>query len=254
MFANLNLMNSHPGDTAGTDGRSAAVRRSMREARQPGLPDGTTDRLRQIVHGSGGTKRVAARAGVALSTLGSYLAGGEMKLSTAKQLCDACGVSLGWLIGESRTAHTEDRGAAETGELARIPYMRPASMPPAPGRGGGDRPSHVALCSTWMRAALDRPPEQLLALEAQGSAMEPTIHEGDLLLIDSGATGVASLEIHVIQLGGEYLVRRLERGLDGSIIVRTDNPRFAPQILAAGDGEALSILGRVVWKGSSMPL
>ena len=212
------------------------------------MPDSTTEKLRAVVHKAGGTKQVAARAGVALSTLGSYLAGGEMKLSTAKQLCAACGVSLAWLIGESRVAQP-DGVLPGSEELMQIRCARPEADADQDSPAG-----YIAFSSVWVQTYLDRAPEQLLALEAQGSAMEPTIHQGDLLLIDTSAAVISSHEIHVIEVGGELLVRRLERSLDSSIIVRTDNDRFQPQTLAGSDREALRIVGRVVWKGSSTPL
>ena len=216
--------------------------------RESVIPDGTTEKLRLVVHKSGGTKQVAARAGVALSTLGSYLAGGEMKLTTAKLICAACGVSLAWLIGESRSAELDgiDTGSEE---LIQIPCARPQSD-----AGRDDPACHIAFSADWVRTYLDRAPAQLLALEAQGSAMEPTVHQGDLLLIDTSSSVISSLEIHVVEVGGELLVRRLERCLDGSIIIRTDNDRFLPQTLAGSDRDALRVVGRVVWKGSSTPL
>ena len=171
-----------------------------------------------------------------------------MKLSTAKQICAACGVSLAWLIGESRTARPDGaaEGAEDLVQIARARSRRDAN--------GEDRPGHLVFSSTWVKTYLDRPAEQLLALEAQGSAMEPTIHQGDLLLIDTGSTAVSSLGIHVIEVEGELLVRRLERCLDGSIVVRTDNDRFLPQTLAGSDRETLIVVGRVVWKGSTTAL
>ena len=253
MVADLSAMANCPDPRAASSRRAPALsgaRRGLRSREDRpihAVADSTTRRLREVVHRSGGTKQVAARAGVALSTLGSYLAGGEMKLSTAKQLCAACGVSLAWLIGESqgpRPGWDDAQGA----ELVRIPCARPATE-----KDADDATDTIAFSSAWIRG-LDRPAEQLQALKMQGSAMEPSIRPGDLLLIDTGVPAIASLEIHVIEVEGELLVRRLERCLDGSIVVRTDNDRFAPQVLAGSDRQALRIVGRVIWKGGSTAL
>ena len=60
-------------------------------------PDGRATRLQLAVRNAGGRAAVAARARIPLSTLGDYLAGGEMKVSTLLTLAEACGVRLEWL-------------------------------------------------------------------------------------------------------------------------------------------------------------
>lgn len=221
------------------------ARRKFREKSVP--VDERTDKLRYIVQKSGGTKQVAARAGVALSTLGSYLAGGEMKLTTAMQICAACGVSLAWLIGDQESPSASATSASTEGF---IPVQRARSA----NASRSENLEQVLFSGAWLQAQLDRSADQLLAIEVKGSAMEPTVHQGDLLLIDIAAASISSLDIHVIEVGGEMLVRRLERTLDGGIVVRTDNDRYPPQVIARDDQDTLNVVGRVVWRGSAAPL
>lgn len=54
-------------------------------------------RLRIAIRGAGRREEIARRSGIALSTLSSYLGGGEMKLSAAIALAEVCNVSLEWL-------------------------------------------------------------------------------------------------------------------------------------------------------------
>jgi DNA-binding phage protein len=85
-------------------------------------PETRANRLRQAVRAAGGNQIVAERAGIPLSTLGSYLAGGEQKLSNTITLAEATGVRLEWLAtgrGPMKTAdfpdveHHLDTGAAD---------------------------------------------------------------------------------------------------------------------------------------------
>ncbi len=203
-----------------------------------------TERLRTLVQQSGGTKQVATRSGVALSTLGSYLAGGEMKLSTAMQICAACSVSLSWLVGDDpgESVRSDTRDA-----FVRIRRVSTRAVDPPDG-------GYMMFSAAWLRAELDCAPGTLLALQVHGTAMEPTLRHGDLLLIDTATPQFSSLELHAIEVDGELLVRRLERGLDGGILVHTERERFAAQIIPPHARDTLKLVGRVVWKGSRNPL
>lgn len=80
-----------------------------------------SERLRLAVRAAGGNQIIAQKAGVPLSTLGSYLAGGEQKLSNTIALAKACGVSLEWLA---------------TGEGPMRPGETPPQPPPPPPQTG----------------------------------------------------------------------------------------------------------------------
>ena len=205
-----------------------------------------TERLRLLVQQSGGTKQVAMRSGVALSTLGSYLAGGEMKLSTARQLCAACDTSLGWLVGDDHAAP----GVAVRDQPEGFVRIRTRSRR----QMIDDAAPNLLFSAAWMKEHLDCAPENLVAMQVQDAAMEPTLRHGDLLLIDTAAAAISSLKLHVIELAGEWVVRRLECRLDGSIAVHTDGERYPPQLVAAAEQHSLKLVGRVVWKGSHAPL
>ena len=217
-------------------------------AKQSALPNGCTERLRTAVQRAGGTKNMAIRSGVALSTLGSYLAGGEMKLATAMQLCAACDVSLAWLVGEVQAYPGQapsSRVLAKSDGFVRVRRL-----------AGSDEVTHqfdgVLFEAAWLHAQLDCEPRHLAAFEAQGGAMEPAVARGDLLLIDTEDTDILSLGLHIIDADGELIVRRLERTLDGGVLVRTDRPRDPPQVIARGERDSLRVVGRVVWRGTTI--
>lgn len=92
------------------------------EAMTPG------ERLKEALGGAGGSKVVAEKSGVPLSTIGGYTRGGEMKLSNLRQLADATGVTVEWLA--------TGRGPMRPGEPPAAPPPEPAkpqeTAPPAP--------------------------------------------------------------------------------------------------------------------------
>lgn len=85
------------------------------------------ERLRSAVKAAGGNQVVAAKAGVPVSTLGDYLAGGEMKLSNASALAEAAGVRLEWLA-TGRGPRTDAEAAQSTGNSVQ-PVADAATQP-----------------------------------------------------------------------------------------------------------------------------
>lgn len=95
----------------------------------------------------------------------------------------------------------------------------------------------------WLRQqGLD--PRTLSAISVDGDSMEPTLRDGDEILVD-GAPRPLRDGVHVVRVGEARLVKRLEMR-PGSILLKSDNPAYDPIELAQGEVE---VIGRVVWKG-----
>ena len=85
-------------------------------------------------------------------------------------------------------------------------------------------------------------------IEARGDSMEPTIRGGDLLVVDiSPQQRVEHSRLYVLLVGENLLVKRIQQQLDGSLLVVSDNSRYAPERVAPKELEALRILGQVIW-------
>jgi phage repressor protein C with HTH and peptisase S24 domain len=108
-----------------------------------------------------------------------------------------------------------------------------------------------AFSESWLRRL--RPgggSTGLSLIRVSGTSMEPTLADGDEILVD-GADGIARLRegIYVIRAGAALLVKRLVRDRDG-FAVTSDNPSVGPVDL--GDPEAVAIVGRVLWIGRKL--
>ena len=211
------------------------------------------NRLREAVEGIG-IAQAARRAGVPYTTLRDYMNGGEMKFSAVASLAAECGVSLDWLaFGDAPGSARPAPGFAEA-----VPAMRGATVP----SGGSRRPDlqdvladngqivdYLLFDPAWVSKNFQKPPDQILLIQARGDGMEPTIRNGDLLVIDVSTQEISTSSIHAIESEGELLLKRLERRLDGSIYVYNDNERYAPQTVAPADRHRLHIVGHVIWQG-----
>lgn len=87
--------------------------------------------------------------------------------------------------------------------------------------------------------------DRLFSIVAVGDSMEPLIQHGASLIvyrqeeIDNG-------KVHVICRGDECYVKKLFKQMDGSVLVRSENPDYKDVEVKADDPSPLHVVGRVV--------
>lgn len=88
----------------------------------------------------------------------------------------------------------------------------------------------------------------LSVIQVAGDSMWETLHDGDAVLVDRSIRRIVKDGIYILQFEGELLVKRCQRDLaDGSVIVKSDNPRYEP--FRVTEVDRLDVLGRVIWIG-----
>jgi SOS-response transcriptional repressor LexA len=96
----------------------------------------------------------------------------------------------------------------------------------------------------WLRSITRSPPERLYWAKGLGNSMEPTIGDGDVILIDRSAAGSTFGDLYwAIAYGQTGMIKRLRPMPDGSVKILSDNPNVPPEV--AHDGE-LHVFGRVI--------
>ena len=112
-----------------------------------------------------------------------------------------------------------------------------------PGALVGDEAASGAMqLDPRLLEALRLDPAQAAMLRARGDSMEPTIHDGDQMIVDERDRTVdRSPAIFVLRLDGELLVKRVARTGTGFRVL-SDNPAYPPRA-----ADTLEIVGRVVW-------
>lgn len=93
-------------------------------------------------------------------------------------------------------------------------------------------------------ARLGVPPDALTMITARGESMEPLIHDGDALFVDTGDRRLSSRPgLFVLRMDGALLVKRVARiGLE--LRIASDNPATPP--IAPVRADRAEIIGRVV--------
>lgn len=108
---------------------------------------------------------------------------------------------------------------------------------------------YLAFSAEYLQREIKRSSDQLLLITARGDSMEPTIRDGELLLVDRTPQPVASGAVHVINVEGTLLVKRIEACIDGSFLIHSDNTRYKTQSVAKSERDDLKIIGQVIWQG-----
>lgn len=111
---------------------------------------------------------------------------------------------------------------------------------------------HLVFKAEWVRNALGVSVKDLALISVKGDSMEPTLSNGDLILIDLGTNRVEDNAIYVLQLNGTLLVKRIQRKLDGSVVIKSDNQVYEPEVLRDEAVSQLKVIGRLVWCGRRM--
>ncbi|MEO5340639.1 MAG: helix-turn-helix domain-containing protein [Magnetococcus sp. MYC-9] len=160
------------------------------------------------------------------------------------------------------------RGAPveEVGERYRVPREEYCLVPRYGMTVGSGQRLHseqvvdyLSFKISWVEQTMGLDANELALVHVVGDSMEPTLKEGDLLLLDrrgfSPLGPVRSARndaLYVLLRNGELIVKRLQFGFDGSVTVQSDNPVYAAQTLAAEHAQTLQVMGRVVWIGRRM--
>ena len=88
----------------------------------------------------------------------------------------------------------------------------------------------------------------LSAIQVAGDSMEPLLRDGDEILVDRSPRPLRD-GIHVVRVGEALLVKRVQTGVPGRLILESANPAYRPIEL---DPHEIEVIGRVVWKSGRL--
>lgn len=100
---------------------------------------------------------------------------------------------------------------------------------------------------------LPRDVNRLRVIHAKGDSMRPTIHPGDILMVDTGHVAPDIDGIYVLRSDAQLFVKRVSREPGMAPIISSDNP--AHKTVQALDGSRdIEIVGRVLYVFHGNPL
>lgn len=124
------------------------------------------------------------------------------------------------------------------------------------GMGGGrfadlaESRGMVPFKDEWLRGLYAGPLSALRVVRGEGDSMQPTILDGDLVLVDTSQQSIRAQDrIWAVFWGDLGMIKRVRRTPNGSYQLMSDNPSIAA--IEAVDGE-MHVMGRVIWIGRRM--
>ncbi|MBC8783633.1 S24 family peptidase [Pseudomonas fluorescens] len=213
-------------------------------------------------------------------TLGSHLNGHRpLTQKLAVSMAEMLGVPIGKFSKRIETDIGRMASAAGLGSAAAGPHLDERAPPRSfdladdktytgvlqltarGSTGDGEDNSHVeirgimAFKSEWLRAN-NLNQRHLDVIYANGHSMEPTINDGDVLLIDESKIEPRDGQVFAMQSESKgTIVKRLVKSDFDGWIIRSDNPdkaRYGDQTLRDGEINEVRIIGRVVWRGGML--
>jgi phage repressor protein C with HTH and peptisase S24 domain len=220
------------------------------------------------------------RIGVSARTVQRWeLEGGHPKGSELAKIAEVFGVDLHWLItgGEAPNRNTEPQAVGKSADQhpdcnwqpsrLRKQALSPPQLPDWTHPKSLDDFSMVPLAEHFLSPdggafilseARDVPHafrrqwlkrktnhiSNLMLLQVHGDCMEPALRHDDTIMVDRGRVSVVSGHIYAVGLEDNIMVKRVFRLPNDRIILRSDNPYYAP---LNTDIKDVCILGEVIW-------
>lgn len=105
---------------------------------------------------------------------------------------------------------------------------------------------YMAFRAEWLKTSMGMSPGNAAVISVVGDSMEPYLADGDLILIDMGVKRIENDSVYVLQAGDSLLVKRVQRKFDGTVIVKSDNESYEPEVFRGDSVEYLKVIGRMV--------
>jgi hypothetical protein len=151
-------------------------------------------------------------------------------------------------FGVSETALGGPPPPPESAGTVRVPrLLLGASAGPGTVAEREEEAGSIAFEGRWLRR-LSANPAALSIIQVAGNSMEPTLQDGDDILVDTGdAAGALRSGIYVIRMDDALMVKRLTPGPGAAVSVISDNAAYPSLDSVARD--RFSVVGRVIWTG-----
>lgn len=156
--------------------------------------------------------------------------------------------NAGELLAQFVMEYGRSDNSIDSGEYAYIPLF---NIEASAGHGSyvdsEDVSSRLAFRRDWINKELHAIPSNMHLIYVRGDSMEPVLEAGDVVMVDtSAATESIRDGIHVIQIDGSVLIKRLQRLIGTRIRVMSDNSMY-PSFEADLQRDEITIIGRVIW-------
>jgi len=205
------------------------------------LSEGIGDRIIQV-RGKLTQNAFAKSIQIAKITLLRYEKGERVPdAETIARICENHSIDYTWLI-------TGKGSPTEAERYVPIPqYDISASAGMGAYVDGEPEVEMVMADKHWLADHLKVNPEEVSLIFARGDSMEPTINNGDVLLVSNKEQPIQE-GIFIIRSDSLLQVKRIQRQTGRMLRITSDNPAYEPfTVNLADENLDFKIIGKVIW-------
>lgn len=166
--------------------------------------------------------------------------------STLKSLINTFHVNPDWLLNGTGEMFIGENRQQEVSDIISIPYYPEVSAAAGSGALVYDENTvkHLQISSAIINISTG---DNVCLINATGNSMQPVIDDRDLLLVDLSQKLITDEGIYVIRLDTTLVVKRVQKILNGIILI-SDNPQYPPREISAdnfNENDA-AVIGKVI--------
>ncbi len=197
-------------------------------------------------------RELSGRISIPTRTIENYEGGrNNPSVGYVYRLATYLGIDLNWLFtGEGEMWQVredmppEDSVVDPESEFVLMPLARPR-LDAAAEIVLMDKTRHYCMFQRdWLRDRLSRIENGILIV-VDSDRMEPSVNNGDTVLIDRGRNAIRSGRIFALGINDSIEIRRLEMLTDKRVLVMSDNKDIYPSYEA--DVADIKVIGQVMW-------
>ena len=215
--------------------------------------------LKKIMRDKGVTQQQIADAlGVSRPTISYWSKSESLPAKVAMSLCAFLQVPLSALYGDTQEEDGKTIVYVRGLESVRPGYVR-VPIFDVSGSCGNDGDVNETAGGVLVAGAVDLAEwfvrslpgvvsaRSLEIIASSGDSMSPTIEERSLVIVDKAQQAIRADGVYCLRVDGELFIKRIMRGLDGTLTLISDNPRYPQRTIKRSDLPGTAVIGRIVY-------
>ncbi|MTI12479.1 XRE family transcriptional regulator [Sansalvadorimonas verongulae] len=162
-------------------------------------------------------------------------------------------VDLTWLLTGEQSDSAQPTGALPSKDLVYAPMF---DVQASAGMGtdvqAEDISDYFAFTKSFLSSQLGVSGEHLAFISIRGDSMQPTLYDGDRVLVDISRKVVQNEGLYLLQTDDGLMAKRLKPLKKNSLQVTSDNPEYPSWVIQADERDNNPVAGRIMWCARSV--